>query len=249
MSQADSPHWTTSVFFVARIAVFDLLLIAVTHSFQVGAQEPSPVPSTNIVTSSRDNPPSSVPGSNIAPLEKVGGPVLPPRLLKAKEPEFSPQARAGRFSGVVLVDLIVDRNGAPQDVHVIHGVGMGLDENAVEAVKNYVFAPATLDGKAVPVEMHVEVNFQVFSKNPLVKKLSRDQMSQEAIDRNASGSVLLILTVDEQGHPKNIHVAQGFGMGMDEKAIEVMKEETFKPLKKDGKPVAQSILVEVKFHP
>ena len=64
--------------------------------------------------------------------------------------------------GIVLVNLIVDQNGMPQNVHVLRGVGMGLDEKAVEAVKQYRFKPAREDGKPVAVELNVEVNFQIF---------------------------------------------------------------------------------------
>jgi protein TonB len=39
---------------------------------------------------------------------------------------------------------------------------MGLDEKAVDAVKKYKFKPALEAGKPVPVELNVEVNFQVF---------------------------------------------------------------------------------------
>ena len=47
-------------------------------------------------------------------------------------------------------------------VHVIRGVGMGLDDKAVEAVKQYKFKPAMENGKPVLVELNVEVNFQIF---------------------------------------------------------------------------------------
>jgi protein TonB len=47
-------------------------------------------------------------------------------------------------------------------VHTLRGVGMGLDEKAVEAVKQYRFKPAMEGGKPVPVELNVEVNFQIF---------------------------------------------------------------------------------------
>jgi protein TonB len=47
-------------------------------------------------------------------------------------------------------------------VRVLRGVGMGLDEKAVEAVKQYKFRPAMENGKPVLVELNVEVNFQIF---------------------------------------------------------------------------------------
>ncbi len=60
------------------------------------------------------------------------------------------------------MNLIVDSQGKPQNVHILRGVGMGLDEKAKEAVMQYRFKPAMEGGKPVPVEMNVEVNFQIF---------------------------------------------------------------------------------------
>jgi protein TonB len=45
---------------------------------------------------------------------------------------------------------------------VVRHLGMGLDEKAVEAVKQYKFKPATLQGKPVPVEVNIEVNFRIY---------------------------------------------------------------------------------------
>ena len=64
--------------------------------------------------------------------------------------------------GIVLVTLVVDANGNPQNVHLVRGVGMGLDEKALEAVRQYKFKPARYNGKPVPVQLNVEVNFQIF---------------------------------------------------------------------------------------
>ena len=60
------------------------------------------------------------------------------------------------------MNLIVDQQGRPQNVHVIRGVGMGLDEKAREAVMQYKFKPAMEGGKPVAVELNIEVNFQIF---------------------------------------------------------------------------------------
>jgi protein TonB len=95
-------------------------------------------------------------------LEKIGGGVSTPVPIYTVEPEFSEEARKAKFMGVVLVNLIVDANGRPQNVHTLRGVGMGLDEKAVEAVKQYKFRPAMKNGKPVAVELNVEVNFQIF---------------------------------------------------------------------------------------
>jgi protein TonB len=94
--------------------------------------------------------------------KRIGGGVSAPQLIFSVEPEFSEEARKAKVAGNVLVNLWVDTNGLPSHVHVIRGVGMGLDEKAVEAVKQYKFKPAMENGKPVLVELNVEVNFQIF---------------------------------------------------------------------------------------
>ena len=95
-------------------------------------------------------------------LYHVGGSVRPPSVIFQVDPEFSEEARKAKFSGNVQVALIVDANGSPSHVRVERGVGMGLDEKAVEAVRQYKFKPAMENGRPVPVEIYVEVNFQIF---------------------------------------------------------------------------------------
>jgi protein TonB len=93
---------------------------------------------------------------------RIGGGVSAPILLYGVEPEFSEEARKAKVSGNVLVNLWVDDKGNPTHVHVVRGIGMGLDEKAVAAVKLYRFKPAMESGRPVMVEMNVEVNFQIF---------------------------------------------------------------------------------------
>ena len=95
-------------------------------------------------------------------LMKIGGGVSEPVLTYKVDPEFSEEARKAKFMGVVTVNLVVDQNGNPQNVHLVRGVGMGLDEKAIEAVKQYKFKPARFNGKPVAVQLNVEVNFQIF---------------------------------------------------------------------------------------
>ncbi len=62
----------------------------------------------------------------------------------------------------MLVSLWVDEKGNPLHVRVAKGIGMGLDERAVAAVKLYRFKPAMENGKPVTVEMNIEVTFTIF---------------------------------------------------------------------------------------
>ena len=94
----------------------------------------------------------------------IGGPVSAPKVISQVIPEFSDEAKKDKTftGGKVLVHLLVDVNGNPQHVRVVRGVGEGLDEKAVEAVKQYKFTPAMENGKPVLVELNIEVNFQRF---------------------------------------------------------------------------------------
>jgi TonB family protein len=95
-------------------------------------------------------------------LYHIGGGVSPPVAIYSPEPEYSDEARRAKYAGIVVVSLIVDAQGLPQRVRVVRALGMGLDEKAVEAVRQYKFKPAMFQGKAVPVEVNIEVNFQIY---------------------------------------------------------------------------------------
>ena len=95
---------------------------------------------------------------------RVGNGVSAPVVTYSVEAEFSDEARRAKYEGTVLIGLIVDAQGNPQNVHVVRSLGMGLDEKALEAVRQYKFRPAFNKqmGKAVPVMINVEVNFRLF---------------------------------------------------------------------------------------
>ena len=95
-------------------------------------------------------------------LRRIGGGVSAPVVLYKPEPEFSEEARKAKVAGNVLVYLQIDTNGNPVHVRVLRGIGLGLDEKALEAVSHYKFRPAMENGHPVQVEMNVEVNFQIF---------------------------------------------------------------------------------------
>jgi len=93
---------------------------------------------------------------------KVGGGVSAPRALNTPDPEYSEEARKAKYQGTVVLWLIVDQNGRPQQVKVARSLGMGLDQKAIEAVRNWKFEPAMKDGRPVAVQINVEVNFRLY---------------------------------------------------------------------------------------
>ena len=96
-------------------------------------------------------------------LYQVGGRISAPEVVHAVEAEFSDEARRAKYQGVCLISLIVDAQGNPQDVRVARALGMGLDEKAIEAIRQYKFKPAMKDGRtAVPVPITIEVDFRLY---------------------------------------------------------------------------------------
>jgi periplasmic protein TonB len=93
---------------------------------------------------------------------RVGGGVSAPEVIYKTDPEFSEEARKAKVAGNVLVALWVGTDGLPTHVRVLRGIGMGLDEKAIESVKQWKFKPGMENGKPVVTEVDIEVNFQIF---------------------------------------------------------------------------------------
>jgi TonB family protein len=89
----------------------------------------------------------------------------PPRVVSTPAPEVSKQAGAAETKGICVLKIIVEADGSTSHIRIVNGLGMGLDEKAIEAVKKWQFKPAMLKGKPVAVEVAVEVDFPPWSSN------------------------------------------------------------------------------------
>lgn len=92
---------------------------------------------------------------------QIGGDVSQPVPIYKPEPEYSEEARKAKYSGTVLLSLVIDANGNTRDIHVVRPLGLGLDEKAIEAVARWRFRPAMKGGHPVAVQAQVEVNFRL----------------------------------------------------------------------------------------
>jgi len=92
----------------------------------------------------------------------AGGLSSPPVLLKRVEPGYTEEARAARVQGTVVLQVEIDPGGKVATTHiaVIRSLGLGLDEKAIEAVKQWKFKPATRNGTPVTAKATIEVNFR-----------------------------------------------------------------------------------------
>lgn len=109
--------------------------------------------------------PSAGPGvgagpAGIFPAGRRG--VTVPEAIYSPEPSFSEEARKAKAQGIVLLVIVVGKDGRPYDIHVRQSLGLGLDEKAIEAVRRWRFRPATFNGQAVATEIGVEVAFHLY---------------------------------------------------------------------------------------
>ena len=91
----------------------------------------------------------------------TGHPIVPPKLLYKIEPEFSEEARKAKYQGTVVLSIEVEADGKPDRFAVVSGLGLGLNEKAIEAVAKWRFRPAFRDGKAIAISARIEVNFRL----------------------------------------------------------------------------------------
>jgi len=87
--------------------------------------------------------------------------VQAPELITRTLPAYTPEARKAKISGVVVLDVIIGKDGSVGAVKVIRGLGYGLDESAVRAVQQWRFRPGMLNNQMVPVHANIELSFRL----------------------------------------------------------------------------------------
>jgi TonB family protein len=103
-------------------------------------------------------------GTTVASVESdTPGPgVRFPQLRHKVEPAYSEEARMAKYSGTVPLLITVNADGSVGDVQVKRSLGLGLDEKAIEAVKQWSFLPGMKDLVAIPMQAEVVVTFRLF---------------------------------------------------------------------------------------
>jgi len=88
--------------------------------------------------------------------------VTPPVAKFTPDPDYSEEARKAKYQGTVTLAAIIGPDGRPRNLRVVHSLGMGLDEKALERVKTWLFDPGKKDGQPVAVAMSIEVDFHLY---------------------------------------------------------------------------------------
>jgi outer membrane biosynthesis protein TonB len=136
---------------------------------QSAASAPQAVPASQAEAALPSDPDS---------LEPYHGPkpVAEPKLINHIDPQFTKEEMKQSMSGVLVISLIIDTHGNPRNVHIQRSLveslskkhrdekhienALAVDQTAMDAVRQYKFMPATVEGTPVTYELKVEVQVQ-----------------------------------------------------------------------------------------
>jgi TonB family protein len=195
------------------------------------------------------------------------GIVSPPQITEYSIPPlYSDEARQRGIEGIVTLELRVDIHGRAKNLHVVNGLGFGLDENALLAVREWRFSPGRHGGR--PVEMTTEVHVEFDLRNAEMNELIANDMATRVgpgvippliIHRvdpqyrehpallSSDPIVILDAVIQENGVPKVVRVVRSLAWELDETAIDALEQWRFSPAMKDGRPVKVRMNVEMSF--
>jgi protein TonB len=81
--------------------------------------------------------------------------------MQCPEPSYTDPAREANFQGTLLLDVVVSPNGGMKSAKIIRGLPFGLNDKAINAIRQWKFRPATLNGQPVTVQVMIELAFHL----------------------------------------------------------------------------------------
>jgi len=86
-----------------------------------------------------------------------------PACIYCPQAQYSDEAVKAKYQGTVTLVAIITAEGKATDIQVLKGLGLGLDEKAIEAVRTWRFRPAAgPNGRPAPVRQTIEVTFHLY---------------------------------------------------------------------------------------
>ena len=195
-----------------------------------------------------------------------------PRVVKRVAPEYSAEALAAGYQGTVSLYADIDPSGIPEHIRVMQGLGLGLDEKAVEAVRQWRFEARP--GAESLTGMMVRVPFQLnpggpwrasrelygFAaadyrpdpsqplRAPVLSKpvLSRYVGPDAVVCEGNAGAVAIDFAIEKNGVPTHVEVARGARDPLGAAAIRAVESWRFLPGRRDGKAISATGEVELR---
>ena len=84
-----------------------------------------------------------------------------PRKIESPPPLYTQVAKEEGLQGVVILQALIDEQGRVAEIEVVKGLPLGLTEEAIDALRQWTFEPATLDGEPVAVFYNLTFNFRL----------------------------------------------------------------------------------------
>ena len=207
----------------------------------------------------------SEPIREIRVLEPVTtGREVPPSVAEYTTPPlYSDEARRGGIEGVVVAQARIDAAGHVSDTRIVSGPGVGLNQNALVALRQWRFRPGTRDGVAVPMNVEIDIGFTLRNDtinaqiaNDMVSLVGPDVTPPKAVRVvnlrprrvGATGTVLLDVVLLENGTPRIVRVLRSLGPEADDMAVRAFEQWRFSPAQKDGRPIKVRMNAAVRFH-
>ena len=92
---------------------------------------------------------------------RIGELTSPPTILFKVDPQYSEEARKAQYQGTAVLEVIVRSDGTVKILRVVRSLDFGLDENAIQALKQWKFRPGMRNGQPVDVVLNIEVHFNL----------------------------------------------------------------------------------------
>jgi TonB family protein len=205
-----------------------------------------------------------------APIVRGGHDALEQDLVALPEieeyttpPLYSDEARRRGVEGVVTVSFHVDESGRVSRARVLKGLGSGLDENALVALRQWHFRPGRRNGSPAAMDAVVEIEFNLRSEgvneliaNDMATLVGPDVTPPRVVgtsriplrSADAEGLVVLDVVLQQDGTPRVVRILRSLGAEADERAVRHFEEWRFTPAMKNGMPVKVRMNAEVRFH-
>jgi len=203
------------------------------------------------------------PVRDIRILSAIEGDRAPSVAEYTTPPLYSDEARRSGIEGTVVVQAHIDAAGRVDAARITTGLGFGLDQNALVALRQWRFRPGTRHGIARAMDVDVEIGFTLRSDsinaqiaNDMVSLVGPGVTPPQAVRvayvrtprAGATGTVVLDVVLLENGTPRIVRILRSLGTAADEMAVRAFEQWRFSPAQKDGRPIKVRMNAEVRFH-
>ena len=95
---------------------------------------------------------------------RMGTGMIPPTIQHRIEPQYTDEARRSGYNGTVVLEAVIKKDGTVDIIRVVRGLGLGLTDTAIQALKQWQFSPGKKDGQDDDIAVNVEINFNLRKK-------------------------------------------------------------------------------------